>query len=161
MNSNNQISSLDLSSPVFKDGQPIPILYSFGGQNINPPLNISGAPNGAKSLALIMHDPDAIPVAGIDYVHWTLWNIPPTTQNIESGVLPEGSIVGINSGNENKYMGADPPPGSGIHHYIFELYALDTILDLPGNTNREQLEATMSGHTLDKCVLTGSFSKDA
>lgn len=160
MDNNNKVSNFQLSSPVFEDGQPMPAIYTCRGENTSPPLNISGTPNSAKSLALIMHDPDAIPVAGIDFVHWLVWNIPIATKEIAQNVLPTSTIIGINSRGENKYTGPCPPAGTGIHHYIFELYALDTSLDLPSSTNREQLEAAMSKHILDNHVLTGLFTKD-
>jgi Raf kinase inhibitor-like YbhB/YbcL family protein len=110
-------------------------------------------PETAKSLALIMHDPDA---PSGDYVHWTLWDIPADTGTLAANSVPVGAVQGINSSGENKYMGPCPP--SGTHRYMFELYALDTSLSLPAETQREDLLKTMEGRVLEKATLTGTFS---
>lgn len=146
-------TGLQLISQVFRDGAPIPVQYSCKGQSVNPPLNIMNVPTGAQSLALIMHDPDA-PVG--DYVHWTIWDIPADTETISANSVPMGAIQGLNSNDENKYMGPCPP--SGTHRYMFELYALDTSLSLPAETTRDQLKKAMEGHIIDQHTLTGTFS---
>lgn len=103
---NNLNSSLKVASSAFADSAPIPAQYTCKGQNINPPLSILGVPAGAKSLALIMHDPDAV---GGDFVHWTIWDIPASTENIAANSVPAGAIQGQNGGGRNKYMGPCPP----------------------------------------------------
>jgi Raf kinase inhibitor-like YbhB/YbcL family protein len=144
---------MQVVSPVFKEGAAIPLPYSCKGQNISPPLNFVSIPEAAKSLALIMHDPDA---PSGDYVHWTLWDIPADTGTLAANSVPVGAVQGINSSGENKYMGPCPP--SGTHRYMFELYALDTSLSLPAETQREDLLKTMEGRVLEKATLTGTYS---
>jgi Raf kinase inhibitor-like YbhB/YbcL family protein len=115
-------------------------------------------PENTKSLSLIMHDPDA--VSG-DYVHWLIWDINPQTQTISPGSVPVGAVQGLNSDGTNKYIGPCPPVGSGVHRYIFELYALDITLNLPPNTERSKLEEAIKGHVLEKYSLTGLFAADS
>jgi len=135
----------------------MPETYSCRGQNTSPPLNIAGVPSGSKSLALIMHDPDAV---GGDFVHWTLWNISPATESIAENSAPMGAAQGTNSAGREGYMGACPPKGTGTHRYIFELYALDITLQLGSSTNRAQLEAALDKHVLAHTTLTGLFSAE-
>ena len=144
---------MQIVSPVFKEGGVIPVQYSCKGQNVSPPLNFTDVPAEAKSLALIMHDPDA-PVG--DFVHWTMWHIPPTTEGIAANSVPAGVIQGITSFGDKKYGGPCPP--SGTHRYMFELYALDTSLGLPAETTRDQLKAAMQDHILEQHTLLGTFS---
>jgi len=146
-------TGLQIISPVFKEGGPIPIQYSCRGQNVSPPLNIMSVPPGAQSLALIMHDPDA-PMG--DYVHWTIWDIPTRTETIPANSVPTGAVQGRNSSDQNKYMGPCPP--SGTHRYMFELYALDKTLSLPAETTRDQLEDAIKDHVIEQHTLTGTFS---
>lgn len=144
---------LEIISPVFRNGAPIPPQYTCKGQNVSPPLTFMDVPKKAQSLALIMHDPDA-PVG--DYVHWTIWDIATNTEMIAANSVPVGAIQGLNSNNESKYMGPCPP--SGTHRYIFALYALDKTLGLPGSTTRDQLIKAIEGHIIEKHALTGTFS---
>ena len=148
-------SSLKLASQVFRDGTQIPIQYTCKGQNVNPPLNITGVPAGAKSLALIVHDPDA--VSG-DFVHWTVWDIPASTETIAVNSVPAGATQGQNGSGKNQYMGPCPPAGTGTHRYMFELYALDKSLGLPAATNRDQLQKAMASYILAQHTLTGLFA---
>ncbi len=150
-------TKLQLISQVFRDGATIPIQYTCKGQNVNPPLNIMAVPSGTKSLALVLHDPDAPPG---DYTHWVLWDIPTSTETISVNSLPVGVVQGVNSAGENAYMGPCPPRGTGIHRYKFELYALDKTLSLPKNSGREQLEKAMKNHVIGHNTLTGVFGVD-
>lgn len=145
-------SELQLISSAFKDNEAVPEQYTCRGQNINPPLNIVGKPEGTKSLALIMHDPDA--VSG-DYVHWLMWDIPPGTDTIAANSVPVGAIQGPNGSGDNKYTGPCPPAGTGTHHYKFDLYALNTTLSLNPKTNREDLVKALEGRFLAQSTLTG------
>ncbi len=154
---NSSNSSLKLLSQVFRDGAAIPVQYTCKGQNVNPPMNIAGVPAGTNSLALIMHDPDA--VSG-DFVHWLVWDIPASTETIAVNSLPAGAIQGLNSSGKNQYMGPCPPAGTGIHRYMFELYALDTNLGLPAGSSRAELEKVMQSHILAKHTLTGLFGTE-
>ena len=144
---------MQVVSPVFKEGAAVPAPYSCKGQNISPPLNFVSVPEGAKSLALIMHDPDA---PSGDYVHWTVWDIPADTGTLAANSVPVGAIQGQNSAGQNKYMGPCPP--SGTHRYMFELYALDTSLGLPAETERDDMLKAMEGRVIEKSTLTGVFS---
>lgn len=143
-----------LSSHAFKNNGSIPTKYTCRGDDISPDLQIKNVPNDAESLALIVHDPDAV---GGDFTHWLIWNIAPNTTNIAENSVPKDAVQGLNGSNQNRYMGACPPAGTGTHHYIFELYALNQTMDLPPQTNREQLESTIKNHIIAKAELLGLF----
>lgn len=146
---------MEIISPVFRDGAPIPRQYTCKGNNVSPPLIFMDVPKSVKSLALIMHDPDA-PMG--DYVHWTVWDIPSDTESIAANSVPIGATQGLNSNKQNKYTGPCPP--SGTHRYIFELYALDKSLGLPANSKRGKLLKAMESHIIEQHTLTGTFSSD-
>lgn len=148
-------SGLSISSQAFAPGAEIPATYTCKGKNVNPPLNISGMPEAAKSLVLVLHDPDGV---GGDFVHWVVWNIPVSAGAISENSLPVGAAQGQNGGGQNKYMGPCPPAGTGTHHYLFELYSLDKTLSLKPDTDRDQLQKAMQGHILSQATLTGLFS---
>jgi Raf kinase inhibitor-like YbhB/YbcL family protein len=144
--------SLEIISPVFRAGHAIPNQYTCRGANVNPPLTILGVPDGTQSLTLVMHDPDA--VSG-DFLHWLVWDIPPSTELISVNSVPVGAVQGQNSGGDSSYIGPCPPGGSGTHHYVFDFYALDTTLNLaPGATIDDVIKA-QKGHVLDHTALTG------
>lgn len=146
-------AKLNMTSSEFTDGTDIPKAYGCKGQNINPPLAFSGIPDGAKSLALTLNDPDA---PSGNFIHWLVWDIPVSTKAINSNSVPVGAVQGKNGSGQNQYMGPCPP--SGTHHYIFTLYALDGSLSLPTGSNWEQLQAAMNGHIIAQVKLTGLFS---
>jgi Raf kinase inhibitor-like YbhB/YbcL family protein len=148
---------MQLTSPAFNTGDSIPTQYTCKGENISPPLNIVDVPKDAKSLALIMHDPDA-PVG--DFLHWLIWDIQPSTQSIGAGSMPVGAVQGPTGFGKNEYGGPCPPAGTGTHRYIFELYALDTSLGLSPDSPRKKLEDAMKGHVLQHCMLTGTVAAD-
>ena len=150
----NQSNKIILTSEAFKNGEFIPVKYSCMGENINPPLLIKNIPEKSKSLALIVDDPDA---PSGDWVHWLMWNIPSDTTKIESSILPQNVVQGLNDSRENKYDGPCPP--SGTHRYFFKLYALDIILNINNNSSKNALEKAMENHILDKNELMGLFSK--
>lgn len=152
-----QNSQLQLVSQVFRDDGNVPIQYTCKGQNVNPPLSISGVPDGAKSLTLIMHDPDAV---GSDYTHWVVYDMPASTKVIAVNSVPVGALQGQNSAGKASYMGPCPPAGTGNHRYMFELYALDITLSLKPGSSRNEVESAMKGHVLAKTVLTGMFAGD-
>jgi Raf kinase inhibitor-like YbhB/YbcL family protein len=153
-NTKQQISEINLISNAFLNNQTIPQKYGCSGENINPPLSITGIPKEAKSLALIVDDPDAL--SG-DWVHWLLWNVNAEINKIEENSVPDGSVEGLNDFKNNKYDGPCPPFGS--HRYFFKLYALDTILNLNKNSNKKDLENAMGGHILGQTELVGLYSK--
>lgn len=150
-------SGFSLISPAFRDGALIPPQYSCKGQNVNPPLNIIDKPANTKSMALIMHDPDA---AGGDFTHWIIWDISAAIESIAVNSVPVGALQGPNDAGKNAYTGPCPPAGTGTHRYIFELYALDSSLGLDHKANRQRLEQSMEGKIIEKTVLTGLFEAD-
>lgn len=152
-----QARGLEVISPVFRDGCPIPKQYTCRGHNVNPPLNILKVPVSTQSLTLIMHDPDAV---NGDYVHWLVWDIPPGTEVISVNSVPVGAIQGQNSGGQNKYTGPCPPKGTGTHRYIFDFYALDTTLNLPPGATLQDVIKAQKGRLLERTSLTGLFSAD-
>jgi Raf kinase inhibitor-like YbhB/YbcL family protein len=151
-------AQMKIHSPAFADGGAIPQQYTCKGQNISPQLDILDVPKEAKSLSLIMHDPDA-PVG--DFVHWLIWDIPANTATIATNNLPVGAVQGKTGFNENKYGGPCPPSGSGTHRYMFELYALDNSLNLNSGCDREKLQEAMEGHAIAQAVLTGLVAADS
>lgn len=141
-----------ISSPAFEDGEMIPSVYTCDADNMNPPLEISDIPEGTKSLALIMEDPDS---PGEAFIHWLMWNIPPETHNIEENDWLDGAEQGINDGGELGYMG--PCPVEGAHHYHFKLYALDKKLDLAGDITKFELEAEIEKSLIEETQLVGIY----
>ena len=144
---------MKLTSPEFADNAPIPNRFSCKGDDVNPPLEIEGVPPEARSLALIMDDPDA-PVG--TWVHWVLWNIDPATKRIAVASVPPGAQEGMNSWRRKNYGGPCPP--SGTHRYYFRLYALKERLNLPPTTTSKDLDHAMHGKILAQCELLGLFS---
>lgn len=148
------IGQLKLTSPAFLDKGQIPIKYTCDGQDVNPPLEWSNVPDSAKSLVLIVDDPDA--PAG-DWVHWLIWNIPVEISQLAENSVPSQAVQGKTDFNQNKYGGPCPP--SGAHRYQFKLYALDSQLNLGLNTRKKNLEQTMQGHILDQALLVGLYQR--
>lgn len=139
---------MELRCFAFDDNTVLPPRF----RRVNPPLDISGVPAAAKSLALIMHDPDG--VSG-DFVHWTIWDIAPDTTEILEGHIPARAVEGPTSAGTPGYFGPRPPKGSGVHHYIFELYALDILLDLLPATSANDVRRAMQNHIIAQTTLTG------
>jgi len=149
---------MKLSSPAFENQQYIPEKYTCDGQNISPPLVIDDVTPFAKSLAIIMEDPDA--PSGI-FTHWTMWNIPAKNMTLEESMVPGNAIEGITSLNQLGYGGPCPPKGTGVHHYRFKLYALEQqALMLDETATIEELEDAMESHILECVTLVGLYSKD-
>lgn len=145
------VKTLHVTSPAFQHLDPLPAKYTCEGANINPPLDIAGIPAEAKSLALIIDDPDA---ALTTFVHWIVWNIPVMAH------LKENSIPGEEGRNDfRKQHYGGPCPPSGTHHYFFKVYALDTMLDLPPDTKKKQLLKAMEGHILAKGEMIGMYKR--
>lgn len=143
---------------VFDSQQAIPIKYTGEGQNISPALTFHGIPENAKSLVLIMDDPDA-PHGVFD--HWIVWNIPPTISNLSEEALELKKLSGVQYGKNgvgtDSYFGPKPPPGNP-HRYFFKLYALDvSSLDLANGSSKHQVEVAMKGHIIDQAVLVGIY----
>jgi Raf kinase inhibitor-like YbhB/YbcL family protein len=145
---------LELTSPAFDDGEPIPEKYTADGEGTSPRLTWNYVPEGTRSMALIVHDPDA---PSGDFTHWLAWNIDPGSGGLEEGVPAPGQ--GTHGFGRPGYAGPSPPPGHGPHRYFFRLYALDTELDLEHGAAREQLENEMEGHVLAEAQLMGSYER--
>lgn len=152
----NEMTDLQLTSPVFDNGERIPEKYGYTEQNVNPPLQITGVPEGAVSLALVMDDPDAQPVAGKVWDHWVAWNIDPSVSTIEEDSVPSGAVEGETDYGEIGYGGPNPPDQE--HTYVFKLYALDTELDLAAGATKDELEEAMEGHILAETRLEGTYA---
>jgi Raf kinase inhibitor-like YbhB/YbcL family protein len=152
--------SLKITSAVFADGGAIPKKYTCEGEDLSPPLAISGVPAATKSLVIIVDDPDAPDPAApkMTYVHWVLFDLPPDTREIPEGMsaLPAGSKNGLNDFKRTRYGGPCPPIGR--HRYFFKLYALDTELKLAKPTKAD-VEAAMRGHVLAEAQLIGTYQK--
>ncbi|MBD3360547.1 YbhB/YbcL family Raf kinase inhibitor-like protein [Candidatus Peregrinibacteria bacterium] len=146
---------MEITSTAFNNNENIPSKYTCDGQDINPPLQISGTPENAKSLVLIVDDPDA--PAGT-WIHWTVWNIDPKIIEIPENSVPAGAVEGETSFENTGYGGPCPP--SGTHRYFFKLYALDIMLDLDQNAKSDDIYQVMEGHTVDSAELIGLFSRE-
>lgn len=155
--------SLLLTSPAFDAGTNIPAIHTCDGANTSPQLAWSGVPPAAKSLALIVDDPDAPDPAAPQtvWVHWVLYNIPPSSSGLPAGVnakdLPAGTKEGVNDGGHTGYGGPCPPIGR--HRYVHKLYALDIALPNLGNTTKSQLEKAMQGHIIARSELIGLYQR--
>lgn len=145
------LRELVITSSVFENDGFIPSKHTCDGDDVNPPLNIKGIPEGAESLVLIVDDPDA-PMGTWD--HWIVWNIPPVEKIEENTVL---GTEGLNDFRKHSYGGPCPP--SGTHRYFFKVYALDTKLDLGPNARKKNVERAMEGHILAKGEIIGLYSR--
>lgn len=145
---------MKISSPDFNEGGSIPARFTCDGENVNPTLRISGVPAGAKSLVLIVDDPDA--PAGT-WIHWVMWNLKPDLAEIGIDRVPPGAVQGVNDFHRNNYGGPCPP--SGTHRYYFRLYALDTALELPAGSSRERLDQAMGGHVVAEAKQMGRYTR--
>ncbi|MFH0754666.1 MAG: YbhB/YbcL family Raf kinase inhibitor-like protein [Candidatus Omnitrophota bacterium] len=144
--------SLQLTSPDIREGDYIHHKFTCQGVNISPALEFVNVPDKTNSLALIVHDPDA---PGGDWVHWVVYNIPS-----ENYLIHQGWTYGLEGQNDfGKDAWGGPCPPSGTHHYVFTGYALDEMLDLKKGATRQELEAVMKGHVLDKGELIGLYEK--
>ena len=148
-----------ITSTAFAQEGSIPVDYACTGKNISPPLAWTEPPAGTKSLALIVDDPDA---GSNPWVHWVIFNIPASARGLKEGLpadaqLADGSIQGRTSAGRSGYHGPCPP--SGTHHYHFKLYALDAMLELSSDANKEDMLAAMESHILADAELVGTFKK--
>ena len=159
--------AITLRSSTFTDGQPIDKQFTGDGQDISPQLTWDGVPEGTKELALICDDPDA-PTAE-PWVHWLIYKIEPTVSELPQGVpsgprleQPISALQGRNSWSSGRtigYRGPAPPPGHGVHHYHFRLYALDQPLDLKPGVDKHALLDAMEGHVLATGELIGTYRR--
>lgn len=152
--------ALTITSPAFHDGAAIPSQYTCEGNDVSPPLEWSGVPAGARSLALLCDDPDA---PRKTWVHWVLWAIPPDRTSLPEGLPSQATLKGVGSQGKNDfgrlgYGGPCPPPGKP-HRYFFKLYALDCEVNLGAGAGKRELEQSMQGHVLAHGQLVGKFHR--
>ncbi|MEN8615360.1 YbhB/YbcL family Raf kinase inhibitor-like protein [Dehalogenimonas sp. THU2] len=143
-----------------REGETIPGRYTCNGAGLSPEITWQGAPAGAKSLALIMDDPDA---PRGTFTHWLVWGIPTTTARLPANLarkseLPNGIRQGVNSGGSYGYYPSCPPPGPA-HRYIYRLMALDTEPDLAPGASRERFDQALQGHIVAEASVTGLYSR--
>lgn len=156
--------SLTLTSPAFDAGSNIPAVHTCDGGDVSPPLSWSGIPQGARSLVLIVDDPDAPDPAAPQRVwtHWVLYNLPVSAAGLPQGAsrhsLPPGAQEGQNDWKRNGYGGPCPPIGR--HRYFHKLYALDIVLPHLSHPTRHALEQAMEGHVLAKAELIGLYQRN-
>jgi hypothetical protein len=157
-----EFESLELRSPAFADNEPIPPRFTADGAGVSPPLEWTGAPDGTRSLVLIVEDPDA--PSSDPLVHAILFDIPPRTNWLDEGAIDHAEQAAIGETGRNSYLRTgwlppDPPTGHGPHHYAFQLFALDTPLDFTGHTGRGALLGAMAGHILAAGLLIGTYER--
>ncbi|MFB6103344.1 MAG: YbhB/YbcL family Raf kinase inhibitor-like protein [Haloplanus sp.] len=149
---------MELSSPAFRDGDPIPERYGYTADDINPPLEITDPPADAESLVLIIDDPDAVEPAGKVWLHWLVWNIDPTRKRVPEDWSTDtaAAVEGENDYGDVGYGGPNPPDRE--HTYRFRLFALDETLDVPAGAGRDRVEREMEGHVLDTTTYEGRYA---
>lgn len=146
---------MKITSPSFNEGEFIPSKFTCDGENINPRLEIADLPEHAQSLVLIVDDPDS---PSGNWLHWSVWNIDPKTNFIEEGMAPAGAKEGVTDFKSTGYGG--PCTHQGTHRYQFTIYALDNLLGLPSGAKRDELEAVMEGHIIERARLIGIYKRN-
>jgi Raf kinase inhibitor-like YbhB/YbcL family protein len=151
---------LVIASDAFEDGGIVPPRYSCFGTNVQPGFTFSDPPDGTASYALLLHDIDvALDGRTEDGLHWVVWNIPADAAGVPEGSVPTGAVVGKNVEDRNEYLGPGAPPGARYHHYVFELFALESLLALPQTAGRRELLDAMEGKILGKAAYVGRFKR--
>jgi len=145
---------MTITSSAFKHKSKIPSKYTCDGENINPPLEFFGIPKEARSLVLIVDDPDA---PSKTWVHWVVYNIDYKTAKIKEDSIPQNAIQGMTDFRKPGYGGPCPP--SGAHRYFFKLYALDTILDVPGGLTKQQVLEKVRDRVIEETELVGLYRR--
>jgi len=156
---NDNNGGIKLTSSAFKEGQPIPATYTCKGVNISPPLEWSGVPKTARTIAIIAHDPDA---PSGTWIHWVLYNLPADNIGLVENLpatesLKAGGFQGKNDFGKIGYGGPCPP--SGTHRYFFKIYALDAELPLKAGATKAEVEKAMSGHIAAQGQLMGTYGR--
>jgi len=158
-------AKLNVRSTIVSEGKTIPmsaVHSALGGQNISPDLAWDAPPDGTKSLAVTLHDPDAPTTVG--FTHWVLFNLPPDLRGLPAGAgapgkAPKGSVLGFTDYGDSGYGGMAPPPGDPPHRYQFTVWALDAPLDSGPNTTYARFRFMIRGHVLAQATLTGLFGQ--
>jgi Raf kinase inhibitor-like YbhB/YbcL family protein len=155
--------AINITSDGFANGESIPATYSAYGEDASPPLRFENVPADAKTLAIIMEDPDAAEPK--PFIHWIAWNVP-AEKSLRTGVPATGkvrelknTIQGRNSRGNVGYFGPKPPVGDSPHHYHFQVFALDTAIDLAQGSDKQAFLKAIDGHVLAKGEIVGTFQK--
>ncbi len=148
------IQPMKIQSSAFENNQNIPAKYTCDAEGVNPPLEFLDVPKEAKSLALVVDDPDA---SSGTWTHWLVWNISPETNKLSENSVPDKSLQGQTSSGQNVYGGLCPP--SGTHHYFFKLFALDAKLSISSFSTSADLEKAMQTHIISHAELVGLYSR--
>jgi Raf kinase inhibitor-like YbhB/YbcL family protein len=149
------VADLTVSSPAFTSLGRIPDRHTAEGEDVSPALEWDGVPDGTRSLAVVVHDPDAPLVDG--FTHWVLYGIPVGTSTLGEG--EDRFVAGTNSFGTAGYNGPAPPPGHGPHHYYFWVYALDEELDLAPGLGRRALLGRIEDHVIEQARLIGVYQR--
>ncbi|MFJ9815545.1 YbhB/YbcL family Raf kinase inhibitor-like protein [Streptomyces sp. NPDC101151] len=149
---------LTVMSPAYADGGTIPRRYTCEGENVSPPLAVTGVPPQASSLAFLLQDPDA---PRGTFTHWLVWDIDPHAGHLTAGEHPRGAAEGRNDFGRTGYGGPCPPRGDSPHRYVLTVYATDRRPDLTADATRADLLHALSGHTLATGTLTGRYGRQA
>jgi Raf kinase inhibitor-like YbhB/YbcL family protein len=147
------VADLKVSSPAFGGHKPIPQRHTGDGEDVSPPLEWSGLPEGTKSIAVVVHDPDAPLVDG--FTHWVAYGISADADGLEED--SDALTAGTTSLGEARYIGPAPPPGHGVHHYYFWVYALDEDLDLDPGLDRRALLDAIEDHVIEQARVIGTY----
>lgn len=145
---------MKITSPNFTNNGDIPSIYTCDGGDIRPDLQIANVPAEAKSLAIILHDPDA---PSGEFIHWTAWNIDPGMTDIAGADPLPGATQGPNGTGQPGYKGPCPP--TGTHHYIFTVYAVSDVLTLPASATANDLRTALKGHIIEQATVTGLYAR--
>jgi Raf kinase inhibitor-like YbhB/YbcL family protein len=148
--------SIELQSPAFEDGAPMPERFARLHGNVSPPLRWSGVPEAAIELALIVQDPDA---PSGTFTHWIVAGLDPGLEGLEEGRVPVGAVEGDNDFGEDGYGGPEPPPGDPPHHYVFMLLALGEESELTDGAAADDFFDAVEGKELDQGRLTGLYGR--
>ena len=151
---NPPVSGMKITSSAFSNHQAIPTTFTCNGDNTNPPLQFSDIPSQAKSLVLLVEDPDA---PQPNWLHWLVYNIPPQTTSIAQNSLPDQATQGTNDFDTTRYQGPCPPLGQ--HRYNFKLYALDQATSFPPGSTRQAIESAIDGHVIATAELIGIYQR--
>jgi Raf kinase inhibitor-like YbhB/YbcL family protein len=155
-------AAMSVTSSSFAPGMPIPIRFTQDAENLSPAISWQGLPAGTKSLALVCEDPDAPTIDPI--VHWIAFNIPATAtglpEEIPAGAIPGGGEQGKNYNGEIRYTGPKPPLGHGVHHYHFQLFALDQTLTFTEPPEKNDLLQAMQNHVLAQGEVVGTYERE-
>lgn len=146
---------MQITSPAFQDGDRVPVQYTCEGPNISPPFIFTDVPINAKTLVLMIEDPEA---EAKPWVHWLVFNIPAEAEGFPEGGIAEGATEGLCNGNTFGYEGPCPPDTE--RQYLFRLFAVDIKLDLPAASNRKEVLQAMEGHIIEEATLTAKYQKE-